>query len=190
MGDRRVGSVNASLMLATPAFAHGDVDEPKSRALMRKEGVNRNCGSKCTNTTSLNSSKASQSRVPLTGELFPQMAVRWNLDRQTRARWTKTNIGTVLLSVDWTYVTPRAVSRWTYYLTTRDWNPNSPLTCGELERISVVRHDGTAALTNTHHVILAVWDVTDTANAFYKVMDVNIHGSAEQIVAPDATKNS
>jgi len=71
-------------------------------------------------------------------------------------------------------------------LTTRDWNPNSPLTFDELERISVIRHDGTAALTNTHHVILAVWDVADTANPFYNVMDVNIHASAEQIIAPDA----
>ena len=50
----------------------------------------------------------------------------------------------------------------------------------------MIRHDGTAALTNTHHVILAVWDVADTANPFYNVMDVNIHASAEQIIAPDA----
>ena len=49
-----------------------------------------------------------------------------------------------------------------------------------------MQHDGSAASNNlTHkinvptdrsgyHVILAVWDVADTANAFYNVIDVNL----------------
>lgn len=37
-----------------------------------------------------------------------------------------------------------------------------------------------------YHIILAVWDVDDTANAFYNVMDVNVkNGQGPEIVIPD-----
>ncbi|MEF7497335.1 lytic polysaccharide monooxygenase, partial [Lysinibacillus sphaericus] len=63
---------------------------------------------------------------------------------------------------------------------------NKPLTRADLEPIGTVAHNGTAASTNlTHtinvptdrngyHVILAVWDVADTSNAFYNVIDINL----------------
>lgn len=60
-----------------------------------------------------------------------------------------------------------------------------------------MKHDGSAASNNlTHtinvptdrngyHVILAVWDVADTSNAFYNVIDVNlVNNEAPDTVAP------
>ena len=55
-----------------------------------------------------------------------------------------------------------------------------------------MQHDGSAASNHlTHkinvptdrsgyHVILAVWDVADTANAFYNVIDVNLINDVNQ----------
>lgn len=74
---------------------------------------------------------------------------------------------------------------------------NKPLTRAELEPIGTVKHDGSAASNNlTHtinvptdrngyHVILAVWDVADTSNAFYNVIDVNlVNNETPDTVAP------
>lgn len=68
----------------------------------------------------------------------------------------------------------------------KGWDPNQPLTRADFEPIGVIEHDGSAAYNNLshkinvptdrsgYHVILAVWDVYDTANAFYNVIDVNL----------------
>ncbi len=79
----------------------------------------------------------------------------------------------------------------------KGWDPNKPLTRAELEPIGTVKHDGSAASNNlTHtinvptdrngyHVILAVWDVADTSNAFYNVVDVNlVNNETPDTVAP------
>ena len=42
---------------------------------------------------------------------------------------------------------------------------------------------------NGYHVILAVWDIADTVNAFYNVIDVNVNGAGEDVVAPNAPTN-
>ncbi|TKI83198.1 chitin-binding protein, partial [Bacillus cereus] len=56
----------------------------------------------------------------------------------------------------------------------------------DFEPIGTVKHDDSAASNNLshkinvptdrsgYHVILAVWDVADTVNAFYNVIDVNL----------------
>ena len=37
-----------------------------------------------------------------------------------------------------------------------------------------------------YHVILAVWDVADTANAFYNVIDVDVKGDSAIPVKPSS----
>lgn len=66
---------------------------------------------------------------------------------------------------------------------------NAPLKRSGLELIGTVNHDGSTASNNlTHsitvpsnrsgyHIILAVWDVADTPNAFYNVIDVNVQNN-------------
>lgn len=74
-------------------------------------------------------------------------------------------------------------------MTKKGWNPDQPLARKDLELIGTVKHDGSAASNNLSHtitvpenrsgynVILAVWDVEDTKNAFYNVIDVNVGDS-------------
>ena len=77
-------------------------------------------------------------------------------------------------------------TKWHYYITKPGWNPNEPLNRASFEKIAEVSHDGTLPVVgDTHsitipedrigyHVILAVWDIADTQNAFYNVIDANI----------------
>lgn len=111
------------------------------------------------------------------------------LDIQTADRWKKTNITTGVNTFIWKYLAYHATAKWHYYMTKPGWNPNQPLSRQNLELIGEVVHNGTPPQDNTphhitipanrqgYHVILAVWDVADTANAFYNVIDVNIQST-------------
>lgn len=108
------------------------------------------------------------------------------LDNQSEDRWKKQDINTGNLNLQWTYTALHRTSKWHYYITKSGWNPNQPLSRDSFEKVSEVTHNGTLPVINDvhsinipedrsgYHVILAVWDIADTANAFYNVIDVNV----------------
>ncbi|MBA0960742.1 lytic polysaccharide monooxygenase, partial [Enterococcus gallinarum] len=105
---------------------------------------------------------------------------------QTATIWTKQNLSTGPTKFTWSYTAAHKTAKWHYYITKNNWNPNKPLSRDEFQFIGEVDGHGKDADTNlTHtitipsdhlgyHVILAVWDVNDTSNAFYNVIDANI----------------
>ncbi len=113
------------------------------------------------------------------------------LDKQSPSLWNKVNLTGGMQSFTWQYTAPHATSKWHYYITKKDWDPSQPLSRKDLELITTVSHNGTAANNNlTHqiniptdrqgyHIILGVWDVADTANAFYQVIDVNLQNNVQ-----------
>nr|WP_315029748.1 lytic polysaccharide monooxygenase [uncultured Chryseobacterium sp.] len=120
------------------------------------------------------------------------------LDIQTANRWKKTNITTGVNAFIWKYLAYHATAKWHYYMTKQGWDPNKPLTRQNLELIGTVAHNGTPPQDNVshqisvpanrtgYHIILAVWDVADTTNAFYNVIDVNVT-SGTGVSTPPAT---
>ncbi|AZA83008.1 carbohydrate-binding protein [Chryseobacterium lactis] len=119
------------------------------------------------------------------------------LDIQTADRWKKTNISTGVNAFIWKYLAYHATAKWHYYMTKQGWDPNKPLTRQDLELIGTVAHNGTPPQDNVshqitvpsnragYHIILAVWDVADTTNAFYNVIDVNV--TSGTVSTPPAT---
>ncbi|WP_080779692.1 lytic polysaccharide monooxygenase [Chryseobacterium phocaeense] len=117
------------------------------------------------------------------------------LDLQTSERWKKTNISTGINSFTWKYTAYHATAKWHYYITKQGWNPNQPLKRADLELIGTINGNGLPPTDNTphqitvpqnrqgYHIILAVWDIEDTVNAFYNVIDVNV-GSSVNPSAP------
>ncbi|EJR28446.1 MULTISPECIES: lytic polysaccharide monooxygenase [Bacillus cereus group] len=118
------------------------------------------------------------------------------LDIQDPLRWKKVDIQSGLNTFVWKYTAEHPVAKWSYYITKQGWDQNKPLNRNELEEIKTI--DGgnkyprdipnnggyvheidIPADRNGYHVILGVWDVGDTANAFYQVMDVNIKAGGE-----------
>jgi chitin-binding protein len=174
---------------AIPAQAHGYVSAPYSRALACKMGLNTNCGNIVFEPQSLEAPKGYPQAGPVDGKIASAGGAFPQLDQQTFGRWYKNEISPGPLRIDWTYTAPHSTAQWRYYITKQSWDPSGPLERNDFELISTIAHNGTAASNNKvhtisipanrsgYHVVLAVWDVADTANAFYNVIDVNITGT-------------
>ncbi|MES5894260.1 MULTISPECIES: lytic polysaccharide monooxygenase [Bacillus cereus group] len=172
------------------AYAHGFVEKPGSRSALCSPNygvLNMNCGSVMYEPQSLEATKGFPQGGPVDGQIASAGGKFGGiLDQQTADRWFKNTITGGENTFTWKYTAPHLTSKWHYYITKKNWNPNKPLTRADFEPIGTVQHDGSAASNNLnhkinvptdrsgYHVILAVWDVADTANAFYNVIDVNL----------------
>lgn len=172
------------------AYAHGFVEKPTSRATLCKSeygALNKQCGAVEYDAHSLEALKGFPQNGPIDGKIASAGGLFGGiLDQQTVDRWFKNTITGGPNTFTWKYTTAHATSKWHYYITKKGWNPNKSLTRADLEPIGAVEHNGSAASNNLshtinvptdrngYHVILAVWDVADTPNAFYNVIDVNL----------------
>lgn len=126
-----------------------------------------------------------------------------------------------VLRISWNYSAPHATRRWNYFITREGWDPNLPLSRQQFEEKPFFQvqlseqpyWDSTVATALTppqptehdvilpersgYHVLLAVWEVANTGNAFYQVVDLNFVGDGIQEPLPptgltinEVTKNS
>jgi len=114
--------------------------------------------------------------------------------------WTKHEVEShQLLTVSWYYTAAHLTRRWNYFITRPDWNPELPLSRdqfesepfwqvqlseqpfwshgGALTPPNPTVHDVMLPERSGYHVLLAVWEVADTGNAFYQVIDLDFVGS-------------
>ncbi|MEA5206375.1 lytic polysaccharide monooxygenase [Enterobacter mori] len=135
---------------------------------------------------------------------FPQAAI---LDRPD-IDWPRHEVETgQLLDIYWDYHAVHLSRRWRYFLTHENWDSSQPLTRASFEEspfhiVQLEEHPHWShieALTPpepTHHqlrlperqgyhVLLAVWDVANTGNAFFQVIDLQFVGdSLPQLPSP------
>ncbi|PHD56172.1 chitin-binding protein [Bacillus toyonensis] len=172
------------------AYAHGFVEKPGSRSALCSPtygALNVYCGSVMYEPQSVEAPKGFPQAGPVDGQIASAGGKFGGiLDQQTADRWFKNTITGGENTFTWKFTAPHLTSKWHYYITKIGWNPNKALTRADFEPIGTVQHDGSAASNNVahkinvptdrsgYHVILAVWDVADTANAFYNVIDVNL----------------
>lgn len=173
---------------------HGLITSPRSRTCICEQykeqfGWNeayRRCGAVIDDAHGLEYDKGFPQGGPPDGQIASAGGKFGGvLDEQTEDRWEKVALSVGPQEFTWSYMAPHATTRWEYFITRTDWNPNQPLTRAsfDLTPIATIEHDGSNADTNpTHtvvipedhlgyHVILAVWTVADTPNAFYNVTD-------------------
>lgn len=179
------------VLFADKALAHGYVDGPASRAYLCKTGANTDCGAIVYEPQSLEAPKGFPQAGPADGKIASAGGAFPKLDEQSATRWSKVNIQPGQVTFNWTLTANHATASWKYYLTKPNWNPNEPLSRNsfDLTPFCSVAYDGTQPPKNYsdtcnvpsgrtgYHVILAVWEVADTPNAFYNVIDVNFGGS-------------
>lgn len=101
-----------------------------------------------------------------------------------------------MLELEWSYHASHLTRRWNDFVTQAGWDPNRPLTRDQFESEPFYKAELTAQPFWEHqaeltppqptihqvrlperrgyYVVLAAWEVADTGNAFYQVIDFNL----------------
>lgn len=115
-----------------------------------------------------------------------------------------------ILEISWNYTAAHLTRRWNYFITRPNWNPDLPLSRAQFEDTPFYQvelseqpfwenktaltppqpteHDVILPMRSGYHVLLAVWEVADTGNAFYQVIDLKFvgegSGGGNQVLPP------
>lgn len=188
-------SVLASLSIDVRAVsAHGYTENPKSRGRWCQLGEAKDCGGIQWEPQSTEGPKGFPEAGPADGHLCSAGHDRFaQVDAPTQpngAAWPVTTLemhSTVTLR--WYLTAPHSTTSFVYYVTKDGWDSTKPLSrvafdlepfyvddswSGVVPAREVVHENVHVPHRNGHHVVLAVWTIDDTANAFYSCADVYI----------------
>jgi predicted carbohydrate-binding protein with CBM5 and CBM33 domain len=174
-----------ALLVSGSALAHGYISQPESRNYLCKTGGNSQCGGVQWEPQSVEGPSGFPQSGPQDGQIASAGSPRWSeLNVQTSDRWTKRDVQAGPFAISWTFTANHVTRNWRYYLTKQDWNPNQPLTRAsfDLNPFCVIEgnmvqppkqvtHQCNLPERTGYQVILGVWEVGDTANSFYNMID-------------------
>ncbi|WDY58354.1 N-acetylglucosamine-binding protein GbpA [Pseudomonas sp. PSKL.D1] len=183
--------------LPNVANAHGYLSDPPSRDYACRLRQNTGCGAVVDEPQSVGeTNKGYPASGPADGKIASGGISRFAaIDEQSANRWTLMQIDNPAVEFDWYYTKAHLTTGWEYFISKPGWNRNAPLARSTFDSKPFCTVDGKGEFprdTNTpgpgrekhaciipadrtgHHVILGVWTVADTVNAFYKVIDVDI----------------
>lgn len=185
-----VGALALTVSTSVPlAYGHGWTNSPVSRAKLCQQGAVQNCGAIQWEPQSVEGPKGFPAAGPADGVLCSAGLSQFHeLDDQRGGAWPATQLqGGQGFTFAWHLTAPHSTTDFSYYMTKQGWNPSQPLTRSALELTPFltvkmngsrpandVSHPGTIPTGRTgRHMILAVWTIADTGNAFYQCSDVN-----------------
>lgn len=178
-----------ALLAASAASAHGYISSPESRSYLCNLGKNVDCGSIQYEPQSLEGPKGFPQAGPADGHIASAGKDQFHeLDAQTPTRWKQVNVKTGAMHFTWTLTMAHPTESWDYYITKTGWDNSKPLTRADFELQPFCHYDGKGQTPKSpvvqdctipsdrsgYHVILGVWSISDTGNAFYQVEDVNL----------------
>ncbi|USD42136.1 N-acetylglucosamine-binding protein GbpA [Vibrio sp. SCSIO 43135] len=192
--------------LSSGVFAHGYVSEVNGgvaagRAALCKfpapdtKEQNTECGAIQYEPQSVEGPEGFPEAGPRDGKIASaETSLAVALDEQTADRWVKRPIQSGMQTFEWTFTANHVTRDWKYYITKADWNPNAALSRDSFDLTPFcvvdgnmtqppmqVSHQCNVPEREGYQVILAVWDVGDTAAAFYNVIDVRFDGDDPEI---------
>jgi len=173
------------------ASSHGYTDLPISRQKLCANGTVTNCGDIQYEPQSVEGPKGFPASGPADGQICSGGLSRFSqLSSPTTpagGAWPTTKVtGGQSYTFRWQFTAMHATTDFKYYVTKQGWNQNHALSRSDLNTTpfltvpyngqrppATLSHSGTlpSGLTG-HHVILAVWTIADTTNAFYACSDV------------------
>ncbi|CCG88281.1 N-acetylglucosamine-binding protein GbpA [Erwinia piriflorinigrans] len=189
-----------TLLVSGSVLAHGYISSPPSRDTMCQLGMNK--GELCSNAQYEPQSVGESPKgfpavgTPPDGKLVSTgKALGANLDAQTAEMWKKNKMTSGENDFSWHFTALHKTKNWKYFITKPDWNPNKPLTRDAFDLVPFCTVEGNQQLPDaadvTHkcvvpersgyHVIYSSWEVSDTANSFYKAIDVEFE---DTVVSP------
>lgn len=184
----------ASALLFVPAVrGHGYIVRPESRAYLCTMWTNRDCGDARWEPQSIEAAKGFPDSGPADGSIAG--GGRFDkLDEVGEKRWRHVNLRRLLHRVNsthnsivfkWHYSAPHRTTNYDLFATKKDFNNSQPLTRAVLVHVHTLDSPNKQALPMVHHfiprnmihkvgVLLCVWVIDDTPNAFYQVIDYKL----------------
>ncbi|MEU7913594.1 lytic polysaccharide monooxygenase [Microbispora bryophytorum] len=164
--------IGATLFIAAPAQAHGYISSPASRQAMCAQGRVPACGDIVYEPQSVEGPKGLRSCSGGNAR-FAQ------LDDESKP-WPATSVGNTV-TFTWSLTARHSTSTWEYYIGgTRiavfdDHGAQPPAT---------VSHSVSLGGRTGRQKVLAIWNVADTANAFYACVDLQVGGGGTPSPTP------
>ena len=185
LGFMLVGLACTLVFSSSSASAHGYIEAPTSRAVLCQQGVNKDCGAIQYEPQSLEAKGNFPTAGPADGDIagagkFP------NMNEQSADRWSKVTLKGGKNTFNWHLTARHSTAEWKYYITKKDWDVNKPLKRADLELLATFNDGGKIPNQKVSHevnlptdrsgyyLVLGVWEIADTGNAFYQVIDVNL----------------
>lgn len=159
-----LAAAGSTLVVASPAQAHGYVSSPPSRQALCASGAVPNCGPIQFEPQSVEGPKGLRS---CDGGLA-QFAV---LADESRS-WPAKTVGSTV-SFSWVLTARHRTSTWDYFV---GGSKVASFDDGGAQPASVVTHSVDLSRFSGRRTVLAVWNIADTANAFYNCVDLNVGG--------------
>lgn len=186
-----LGGFLLALLVPLSAYSHGYVSGPEGRSLLCKQGGNSNCGAIQYEPQSLEAPSGYPAGGPADGKIASAGLAQFaELDEQTATRWTKRSMKAGPQNFAWTFTANHATRNWRYYITRADWNPNVKLSRASFESTpfcqvsgggarppATVTHNCNVPARSGYQIVLAVWEVADTTNSFYNLLDLQFDGT-------------
>ncbi|MFH9978059.1 lytic polysaccharide monooxygenase [Streptomyces sp. NPDC017179] len=186
-----VATAGAFVLSTGGASSHGYTDLPISRQKLCNNGTVANCGDIQWEPQSVEGPKGFPASGASDGQLCSGNNTRFSqLDSPktpSGGAWPTTKVnGGQSYTFRWQFTAMHATTDFKYYVTKQGWNQNHALTRADLNTTpfltvpyngqrppSTLSHSGNLPSgLSGHHVILAVWTIADTGNAFYACSDV------------------
>ncbi|MFE6779159.1 lytic polysaccharide monooxygenase [Streptomyces sp. NPDC057702] len=175
------------LMTGGTASSHGYTDNPPSRQILCAQGKVKNCGQIQWEPMSVEGPKGFPSRGPADGKICAGADARWSpLDDPRGGKWPATKVTSGQnISLNWRIPVPHSTTDFRYYLTKDGFDPTQQVTRANLDLTpfhtvpyngrqpsATTSHPTTLPQRTGRHVLVSVWTINDTGNAFYACSDV------------------
>ncbi|MEV6834252.1 lytic polysaccharide monooxygenase [Streptomyces sp. NPDC051133] len=186
-----VATAGAFALSTGGASGHGYTDLPISRQKLCANGTVTGCGEIQYEPQSVEGPKGFPAAGPADGQIcnggLSRFAPLSSPATPSGGAWPTTKVtGGQTYTFRWQFTAMHATTDFKYYVTKPGWNQNHPLSRSDLNLTpfltvpyngqrppQTLSHSGTLPSgLSGHHVIVAVWTIADTGNAFYACSDV------------------
>jgi predicted carbohydrate-binding protein with CBM5 and CBM33 domain len=170
-----LGALGSTLVVASPALAHGYVSAPPSRQALCASGAVADCGQIQFEPQSVEGPKGLRS--------CDGGVAGFSVLADESRNWPARAVGSTV-TFTWVMTARHRTSNWEYFIGDKKV---ATVDGGNAQPDAVVTHKIDLGAFPGRQKVLAVWNIGDTANAFYSCIDLNVGGTAPSTTAPSTT---
>lgn len=183
-----LGVAGVTFLATGSATGHGYTDSPISRQKLCANGTVTDCGPIQWEPQSVEGPKGFPAAGPADGKICSAGLTQFaQLDDPRGGAWPATRVTAgQSFTFRWQFTARHRTTDFKYFITRNGWDPGQKLTRAALDPQpfltvpynsqqppATLSHSGTIPAGKTgRHLILAVWTIADTSNAFYACSDV------------------